>query len=90
MDKLGRIDLVRNLNGTLSETANIIGTLDGINNISGQVAVPKEIGYKEHERLTGRDKPNQHPIQAITDLPTSLENLQTIALTNQEIENLLT
>ena len=27
----------------------------------------------EHEELQGRDKPNQHPIDAITDLPHTLE-----------------
>ncbi len=89
MDRLGTIDIVRNLNGTLSGVSNVEGTLEGINDISGEITVPREIGYREHERLTGRDKPEQHPIDAITDLPVSLENLQTVALTNQEIEDLL-
>ncbi len=49
------------------------------------------IGAKEHGELTGRDKPDQHPMTAVTGLPSKLAEKLDVdsALTNQEIKDLL-
>lgn len=88
-NKNGTITIVRNLTGTLSGVSNLNGSLSTTGTVSGNVNIPREVAIKDHVRLTGRDAPDQHPIDAITDLPISLENLQTVAITNQEIEDLL-
>lgn len=48
-------------------------------------------GAKEHSELTGRDKPDQHPVTAVTGLPSMLAEKLDVdsALTNQEIKELL-
>lgn len=43
----------------------------------------------EHETLTGRDKPEQHPIAAITALDESLVEATGERITNQELEEML-
>jgi len=43
----------------------------------------------DHRGLSHRDAENQHPISAISNLSTALESLETDAMTNIEIENLL-
>lgn len=44
---------------------------------------------REHESLVGRDKENQHPIEAITELSQRLQDASGEALSNIELETLL-
>lgn len=50
-----------------------------------------EVVTSDHRQLTHRDAESQHPISAITNLDTELQNriVAGNALTNTEIENLL-
>lgn len=51
------------------------------------------LGESDHSKLVNRDLPDQHPIEAITDLQSELdeklEDSDLQALSNIEIENLL-
>lgn len=49
------------------------------------------IGGNKHDELINRDLPDQHPIESITKLQTTLDDKINGAdfLTNQELENLL-
>lgn len=49
-------------------------------------------GASDHALLTGRDKADQHPINAITGLTNAIERIPPAAeaLTNLELEELLT
>ena len=50
-----------------------------------------EVVTSDHTKLTNRDAPEQHPISAITNLDTELDNrvVDGNALTNQEIEQII-
>ena len=50
-----------------------------------------EITTSDHEKLKNRDKEDQHPIKAITNLSTELNKkmAETNAITNMEIEQLI-
>lgn len=72
MDKSGSIEIIRELNGTLSNLDNLSGELSQINTVGGQVNLPTII-YPEHSNIPGRDVPNQHPVSAITGLEELLE-----------------
>ena len=50
-----------------------------------------EVAKGEHEKLKGRDRPDQHPISAITDLKTQLDQKYSVGerITNTDIMNIL-
>lgn len=50
-----------------------------------------EVTTSDHNKLTNRDLPDQHPIQAIVGLEGELgDKLESIpAMTNEDIENIL-
>lgn len=61
------------IKGNLSNlTGSLTGTLSGIGTLSGYISQ----GVTSHDYLTGRDLPNQHPIEAITGLAEYIDALQ--------------
>lgn len=57
----------------------------------GKVGMAPGGGTQFHSSLVGRDEPNSHPMEAVTNLTSTLEHKinDTDALTNRDIENLL-
>lgn len=62
-------------------------SVDPIDEVS--FGIGEAVVIKDHAILVNRDLPDQHPIDAITDLDTSLESLETEGISNLEIEILL-
>lgn len=73
-NRLGTITLIQNLNGTLSGESNVSGSLNSTASVDGEINIPTMVAIGDHERLTGRDKPNQHPIEAISGLKDILDH----------------
>ena len=71
MDKSGGIDLIQNLDGSLSGISTISGELNTINILNAGLDIPIVI-IPKHEQLPGRDLPNQHPISSISGLNEQL------------------
>ena len=75
-----------NLSGTLSSTTgSISGSLSAEAGVSGALSA----AITSHGVLTGRDSPDQHPIDAITNLDAELGYRPTAAMSNSEIQNIL-
>lgn len=51
---------------------------------------PSSTGTGDHTRLTNRSAPDQHPMSAITGLVEALAAVPTSALTNLEIQIIMT
>lgn len=74
------------ITGTLSNTtASITGTLSGGQNLTGTLSRV----VTDHGSLTGRDAPEQHPIEAITNLEPELNWRPSTALSNADIQAIL-
>lgn len=70
------------IDGDLNLTSQIDGEMDTILMVDSG-------GTKDHSSLFNRDKPGQHPIDAITRLTGELEVRPSEALNNQDIQNIL-
>lgn len=59
--------------------------------LNGEMKVPEIFGPDDHCNLTGRDKPDQHPVEAITGLRSELDGKLAGGgfLTNLEIQAIL-
>lgn len=84
----------------MSISEKLVGLSTGINTETGYPEdnltegvnrMMKTGGTKDHNELTNRDLPDQHPIQSITYLQKELNNrlTKTDALTNQQIQDIL-
>ena len=60
------------LDGELINTVSIEAELATEEVLDACVGVVHEIETGDHAKLTNRDQPNQHPIEAITGLPETL------------------
>lgn len=77
----------------MTEHGQIRGTISGSGSVGGHVEIPKQFGVSDHSQLQNRDKPEQHPISAITELERVLSQKldpdDCEALTNSDIEALI-
>lgn len=67
------------------------GKLRGGGGLAGHVGAGPVGGIREHDALVNRDKPDQHPIEAISGLRRTLDTIPPVAeaLSNEELEALL-
>lgn len=72
-----------NMSVNMADSANMVATMTG-----GGTAI---IGEVDHTKLINRDAPDQHPIEAITNLSARLEKIDGSvgALTNSDIDAIL-
>lgn len=74
------------ITGTLSNTTtSITGTLSGGQNLTGTLSRV----VTDHGSLTGRDAPEQHPIESIKNLEAELGWRPSYAMSNLEIQEIL-
>ena len=59
--------------GTITPNKSIAGTISK-KTVGGTVVAGGGGGVSDHERLTNRDAPNQHPISSITNLSQVLDS----------------
>lgn len=55
----------------------------------GDIMVVDRGGTKNHSTLFNRDKPDQHPIDAVTELRTELDKRPNAEITPQDIDKII-
>jgi hypothetical protein len=80
-----------NATAVFSETATFDATLDADTTLETGLEQVTQVAATDHAKLTGRDAPDQHPINAITGLEGTLGGKLNGdgALTNFELEAIL-
>lgn len=77
------------VNLTFDDSATFNAEFDDSETFETKMTEVVTVSNSDHTQLINRDKPNQHPIQAITDLATELESRPDGALSNIDIQNIL-
>lgn len=82
---------IATLNGELLEGIGLCAEIVEENSLRGEVNTPSGFGTNDHTELTKRDRPDQHPIESITNLRSELDNKLTGAgfLSNMDIQKIL-
>jgi len=64
---------------------------DGEETFKTELQETTEVVTSDHDKLVNRDKENQHPIKAITDLSRELNGRLQVdsSITNEEIEQMM-
>lgn len=77
------------LRGSISAKGVIAAQIQERETLGGKMNVPKTFGTTDHRQLSGRDAPDQHPVEAIIGLRVELDEKISGFLTNMEIQKIL-